>query len=85
MTQYIPNPYDLEPLERRLAAAFARVKPREEFIGDLRQRLIYPAPEIMAVHPSQLAWWLLIAASSGILLTLGILLGIYMQKRRSKA
>lgn len=81
MMQYLPNPYELEPIERQLEAAFTRVKPRDEFIGNLRQRLIYPAPEIMAVHPSQTVWWIMLALGAGLLLTLGILLGILLHKR----
>jgi len=84
MMRYSPNPHDIEPIERRLEAAFTRVKPRDEFIGNLRQRLIYPAPEIMAVHPSQMAWWILLGIAAGLLLTLGILLGTLLLKQRAK-
>lgn len=84
MTHYIHNPDDVDSIERRLEAVFERVKPRDEFIGNLRQRLVYPAPEVMAVHPSQMVWWMILAIAGGLLLTLGIVLGLILQKRQAK-
>ncbi len=85
MTLPIHNPYDIDSIERRLESAFSRVKPRDEFIGNLRQRLVYPAPEIMAVHPSQMVWWMMLAIFGGLLLTFGVILGFILTKKQTKA
>ncbi len=57
---------DLGDLEHSLETALQPVRPREEFIGHLRQRLVYPSAEVIEIQRAHMGTWILFGIFSGL-------------------
>lgn len=74
--------FEIEQLERDLESALRPVSPRTEFVGHLRQRLIYPSPEIVDIRRPPTAFWVMLGVLAGIILTV-VALGLSGAFRKS--